>query len=107
MKGYPKHMNTKKDVINAMELSPKRTAALLRRAIAGREGWYTVARLENQEDGVVDDTHRVVDMGDEDEGVQEWYQQEWGPLPGNKLDRLGLSVTEADELIEQASGYSG
>jgi len=98
MKGYPRHFNTKKDVEMALELQPDRTKRWLQQALDGREGWHVTGHLDTEADGVTDDTHRVVDQGDEETGPQ-WYQQEWGPLPGNALDRLGISVSEAEELI--------
>jgi hypothetical protein len=98
MKGYPKHINTQDDLVVAMQLNPERTKAFVQRAIEGRDGWVVIASLEKESDGVTDDTHRVVDHGDEERG-SDWYQQEWKPLPGNTLDRLGLSVAEAKALL--------
>lgn len=98
MKGYPKHINTKQDVYTALEIEPGRTKALLQSAIDGREGWYVTASLESESDGTTDSTHRVVDKSD-NENTAEWYQEEWGPLPGNLLDRVGMSVSEAESII--------
>jgi hypothetical protein len=98
MKGYPKHINTQDDLVVAMQLNPERTKAFVQRAIEGREGWVVTGRLDKEADGVTDDTHRVVDQGDEEQG-SDWYQQAWKPLPGNTLDRLGLSVAEAKALL--------
>ena len=100
MKGYPKHFNTKEDVMNAKEIDPQRTNALLRAAIDGREGWYVTGPLAAETDGITDDTHRVVDHGDKERG-EDWYQEQWGPLPGNQLDRLGISVEEAEKIITE------
>jgi len=97
MRGYPKHINTRRDLDVAMSIDAERTRAMLRRALDAREGWRTVAPLASESDGITDDTHRVVDQGDEETGPQ-WYQQEWGPLPGNMIDRLGLTVAEAEEM---------
>lgn len=98
MKGYPKHINTKEDIYNAMEIDAQRTKLLLRTAIDSREGWHVTAHLDSEAEGVTDDTHRVVDKSDE-ESTADWYQEEWGPLPGNLLDRIGMTVAEAEELI--------
>jgi len=98
MKGYPKHINTKKDVLEALEIDAERTRAYLQAAIDGREGWHVTAHLDSEAEGVTDDTHRVVDKSDE-ESTADWYQEEWGPLPGNFLDRIGMTVAEAEELI--------
>lgn len=98
MRGYPKHINTRQDVENAMAIDPDRTKDYLQRAIDSREGWAITAQLESETDGVTDETHRVVDKGDEENGA-DWYQEEWKPLPGNTLDRLGITVAEAQAMI--------
>jgi hypothetical protein len=99
MRGYPKHIATKKDLQVAMEINQERTKAFVRRAIDGRDGWVVTGRLDNESDGITDDTHRVVDRSSE-EGENDWYQEEWGPLPGNTLDRLGITVAEAEKLAQ-------
>lgn len=99
MRGYPKHVNTRQDVENAMQIDPLRTREYLQRAIDNREGWVVTGKIEAEADGVVDDTHRVIDQGDEERGP-DWYQQEWRPLPGNLLDRLGITVAEAEAIIK-------
>lgn len=98
MKGYPRHINTKDDLITAMEINPVRAKVWIQSAINHREGWYVTASLDAESDGVTDDTHRVVDQGNKDRG-SDWYQQEWGPLPGNRLDRIGLTVEEAEAML--------
>jgi len=99
MKGYPNHINTEEDVYTALEIDKKRTQDLVQRILDTREGWYVTASLESEGDGITDETHRVVDKSD-DESSSDWYQEEWGPLPGNTLERIGMSVTEAEEIIE-------
>lgn len=100
MRGYPKHINTRQDVENAMEIDAGRTVAYLQQAIDNREGWVITGPLDSELDGVTDETHRVKDQGDAEEGTEDWYQEEWKPLPGNTLDRLGISVSEAQAMIE-------
>jgi len=99
MKGYPKHIATQKDLQVAMEINAERTKSFIRRAIDARTGWVVTGSLDNESDGVTDDTHRVLDQASE-EGEHDWYQEEWGPIPGGTLDRLGLSVEEAEEIIK-------
>lgn len=99
MKGYPKHFNTRKDVENALEIDAERTREHLQRALDSRDGWVVTGKLDAEADGVTDDTHRVVDQGDEERG-SEWYQQEWKPIPGNSLDRLGITVDEAQKMVD-------
>ena len=97
MRGYPKHINTQADLKTAMLVDANRTREMLKSWINEREGWYVTSPLESQADGVTDETHRVVDQGDE---TSEWYQQEWGALPNNMLDRIGLSKSEAEAMLE-------
>jgi hypothetical protein len=99
MKGYPKHIATKMDLQVAMEINAERTKSFIRRAIDGRNGWVVTGSLDNESDGVTDDTHRVIDHASE-EGEHDWYQEEWGTLPGNTLDRLGITVAEAEKLAK-------
>jgi len=99
MRGYPKHMNTRQDVENAMQIDGEKTRAYLQRAIDGREGWVVTGSLAKETDGITDDAHQIIDQGDEERGA-DWYQQEWMPLPGNALDRLGISVAEAAAMID-------
>lgn len=101
MRGYPKHIATRADLMVAMKIDPARTRSLLQRALDGREGWITTGPLKKQAAGTVDDTHRVIDQGNPLDGEQ-WYQQEWGVLPGNLIDRLGISVADAQAIIAGA-----
>ena len=97
MRGYPTHINTRRDLEHAMAIDPARTKSLIQKWLDSREGWHTTAALSAEADGVTDETHRVVDQGDE---TSEWYQQEWGALPNNMLDRIGLSKSEAEAMLE-------
>jgi hypothetical protein len=97
MRGYPKHINTQDDLVMAMEINPARAKAWVISAIDHREGWVITSPLADESDGVTDATHRVINQGDDERGP-DWYQQEWLPLPGNDLDRIGLSVEEAEGL---------
>lgn len=98
MRGYPKHINTRADLEEALRIDDARAKSWLREALDNREGWRTVARLDDPAEGVEDETHRIISVDSEDGGVAEQYQEDWGPLPGNVIDRLGLSVAEAEEL---------
>lgn len=97
MRGYPKHIATRRDLEIALATDRQRAQALLQSALDMREGWHTVGPLSAEDDGVTSERHRVVDYGDAETGPH-WYQEEWGPLPGNLIDRLGMSVDDAEEL---------
>ena len=98
MRGYPKHLNTKQDVLNAMHVNEARTKAWLQSAIDFREGWVTTKAIESVSEGVEDSTHRVRTIVEED--MTTIYQEQWGPIPGNALDRVGMTVAEAKKLLK-------
>jgi len=98
MKGYPAHFATMHDVNVAMEMDAERTKVRLQELIDGSRGWYVTGSLSKESDGVTDETHRVVDQGQD--GEHDWYQQEFGVLPGNELARIGLTVEEAEALVQ-------
>lgn len=98
MKGYPAHLATMHDINVAMELDPERTKTHLQRLIDGSRGWFITGSLSQKSDGITDDTHRVVDQGQD--GKHDWYQQEFGVLPGNELVRIGLTVEDAEALVQ-------
>lgn len=100
MRGYPKRINTKKDLLIALELDPARAKRFIEDAIYHRDGWHVTISLDSEAEGIVDDRHRVVDLSDED-SESDWYQEEYGPVPGNLLDRLGVTVSEAETYIEK------
>lgn len=98
MKGYPAHFATMHDVNVAMEMDEERTKSRLQQLIDGSRGWYVAGSLAKEADGVTDETHRVVDQGQD--GNHDWYQEEYGVLPGNELERIGLSIEEAEALVQ-------
>ncbi len=102
MKGYPKHINNKHDLEVAYKLDPERTKKLIQGWQRWREGWYTVKKIETA-DGVEDKTHRVKTVEPEKDsgGEAEFYQEEYGAIPGNKIDRLGLTEKELQSLVQQ------
>lgn len=61
MRGYPKHVNTRRDLEIAFELDPVRARGWVEAIIDTATGWHTTGHLADQSDGVTDDTHRVVD----------------------------------------------
>ena len=98
MKGYPAHFATVHDVNVAMKMDAERTKERLRELIDGARGWYVTGSLAKAADGVTDTTHRTVDQGQD--GGHDWYQQEYGPLPRNGLERIGLTIEAAEALVK-------
>lgn len=103
MKGFPKYLNTRQDVINVIADYPDQTRAFLQRCLDERFGWITVRKLEPGEIGVTDETHRTTEIKDDiTQEVMERYQEEYKEDPNCKLFRLGLTVEEAQNLVTTA-----
>lgn len=94
MRGFPKHINTKQDVEVLLNMYPEETKAFLQKCIEESENWINPVRLNDGDIGVEDTTHcvRVDENGDR-------YQLTWGFDPGCKLARLGITVEEAEAMI--------
>ncbi len=100
MRGEPKHWNSKKDVMIALEGWPDRTKEYLQIFLDGVEKWMIDRKLEDGEQGITDENHKVREVkDDETEEVTERYQLEWKQDPNCKLFRLGFTVEEAQEII--------
>jgi hypothetical protein len=80
-------------------LYPAQTKVELQRLLDERTGWVTTGRLEDGDDGVVDETHRVDEIEDDSGTVTERYQAQYMEDPAAKLFRLGFTVAEVEGLI--------
>jgi hypothetical protein len=100
MKGFPKHFNTKQDIMITLNKRPEQTKAAIQRMLDNRHSWMIESKLPEGETGIEDDTHRVVEITDEETGeVSERYQMAWEEDPTAQLFRLGFTVSEAEGLI--------
>lgn len=99
MKGFPKHINCAQDVQNLLALYPDQTKAAVQKMLDERQGWIMTGKLEAEEAGLTDDTHEVRDITDEAGNVTERYQYEYMDDPGCELFRIGLTVEQAQEVI--------
>ena len=101
MKGEPKHWNTKKDVMIALDGWPVRTKKYLQTFLDNVEKWMIDHKLSHDEEGIEDETHKVREIKDEETGeVAERYQLVWKQDPNCKLFRVGLTVDEAKEIVD-------
>jgi hypothetical protein len=98
LRGFPKHINTKQDVEVLLNMYPEETKAFLQKCIEESENWINPVKLSESESGIEDATHavRIDENGDR-------YQLEWGFDPGCNLARLGISVAEAEAMINGTS----
>ena len=99
MKGFPKFINNKKDIYNLQSDFPNKIKILLEEAINNYYGWVVKNKLENKSDGIEDKTHRIKTIIVDEQ--EEYYQEEWGIIPKNFLDRIGMSLEEAEEIKEK------
>lgn len=98
MKGYPKHINSKQDVINLLVDYPLETKVFLQGLLDSKDNWFFVSDLEN-DNGIKDDTHKVVENKNED--VITYAQYELREDSNAYLFRLGFTVDEVKEMISQ------
>lgn len=94
MRGFPKHLNTKQDYLNCINEFPQETKNELQRLLDSRFVWVATAVLEDDEQGIIDDTHEVVET---DDGR---VQRELIEDTNSELVRLGFTVEEVQEMLK-------
>ena len=99
MIGYPKHINTKDDLLYVLSEFPNdsRNKEFLQSLLADRFGWYTT---ELTGEGVNDATHKVV----ENTELSVWFyvpktQYELRENPTARIFQMGLAVEEVQGMI--------
>ena len=85
--------NTKQDFFNYLTIKPETVKKALQTLIDTRFIWKTTAILDDSDEGVSDDTHRVI--GEDDERMQ----QELIEDSNARLFLLGFTVEEAEGVI--------
>lgn len=103
MRGFPKHLNTRQDVDNVLQSHPEQARQRLQAMVDERFNWFYDGELADGEAGVTDDTHKVETFEDETTGEVRRYQMELREDPNATLFRLGLTVAEAESLIQGGS----
>lgn len=101
MHGFPKYLSTKQDVLNVMQEYQKQTRNFLQELLDTKDVWLLVRKLNDDEIGVEDETHKVVTndgLGTKD--VVERYQYEFKEDPNGPIFRMGFTV-EAVQLLVQ------
>nr|DAX39339.1 MAG TPA: hypothetical protein [Caudoviricetes sp.] len=92
MRGFPKHLNSKQDYLNCLQDYPAETKAALKQLLNNRFMWFDTAILDESQEGITDETHRVIESDD----VK--IQQELKEDSNARLFRLGFTVAEVEEL---------
>lgn len=101
MQGYPKHLNSRQDVLNllAMPEHAERTRSDLARLLDSRFAWVAVSELPEGKAGLEDDTHKVV--AEEGDGRTIRIQMALVEDPRAQIFRIGLTVDEAEAMIQE------
>lgn len=100
MRGFPKYINSKQDVLNLLVEYPSETKQYLQELLDTKDVWLNVGKLKSGEDGVTDATHKVVETKDQETGeVKERYQYEFKEDPNGTIYRLGFTPDEVRKLV--------
>ena len=99
MKGMPKTFNSKKDVEFCLNYWPEMTKDFLQKIKDSRKTWLIDHKMDLDETGVEDETHKVTEIYDENDNLTEKYQMIWDEDPNARLFRLGYTVEEVDALL--------
>lgn len=97
MKNFPKYINTKQDILNLLHLFPREAKVYLKNCISGYKNWVPICEYNEKEECKEDSTHDFIEQ--EQDGKVKYIQREFKVVPGNDLDRLGISLEEAERLI--------
>ncbi|WP_375660308.1 hypothetical protein [Bartonella sp. CL74QHWL] len=105
---YPEHLNSKQDYFNMLSVDKIETVRRLEGLLATRFYWIFVKELEEGEEGIEDDTHKVciqTEMPVDLEGAflekrcqYELQESEYAPH-----FQLGFRVAEVEQLIKEHS----
>lgn len=102
MRGFPKYsdISTKYDVENLKGTFPKETKKFLETIRDDRFIWVTTGTLERKEDGITDETHRVIEVKDNESEEITYAQQEYIEDSNARMFRMGYTLEEIEILIE-------
>lgn len=102
MRGFPKFINTRADVLNLLPDYPDEVTAFLQAIIDPKElnYWRPTGQVASEADGITDATHRVYAMYDEMTDSTTYVQQELVANPNSRIYRLGFTdVAEVEGII--------
>lgn len=98
MKGFPEHLNTKKDYEYIRNHFPEsQWRPVFQALLDEKDKWMMAKKLAADAVGVTDKTHKVVE-NETAEGVER-YQYEYKEDPNCKLLRLGFAVKEIERIL--------
>lgn len=100
MKGYPKILNSKEDIKNIIKIFPKeKWISDLQELLDEEYCWFPISELKDNENGIIDETHRVT-ISKAENGISEIKtQEELRVNPLCRMIRMGLNHNELVQLI--------
>jgi len=103
LEGYPKYLNTKNDyyyVKNHFIYEQYKND--FQKLLDNRILWLNTGLLENEIDGITDETHKVITMDNmtNPEEIQ-YYQYEYKEDINCRLFKLGFTVAEVEEILQE------
>ena len=93
MQGFPKYLNTKHDYLNCLQDFPEDTKKELQNLIDSRYSWTITKVLAENDTGVTDNTHKVI------ENNGEKLQYEYVEDNNAKIFKLDFTVDDVEGLI--------
>ncbi len=101
MQGFPKTLNTREDYeYIRSNFSKEFWGPEFQALLDSNYGWFFVKELDEDEPGVIDQTHKVEQThGDSGDEKVVRYQFEYREVENSKLKRLGYSASEVQALL--------
>ncbi len=100
MNGFPKTINNKQDITNLMAEYTTEAKAYLQTVLDNKDQWLMTSKLEADDAGTTDTTHKVEELTDENDVVTERYQYEFMEDINGELYRLGYAnAGEVEALV--------
>lgn len=102
MVGYPKYLNSKADYLYVKDNFDKAYWEKDFQALLDtQEDWFFDKDLDSKEDGIEDDTHKIVEntIGTGDDAVTTYAQYVYQTNPHCKLLKLGFTANEIKKYL--------
>ena len=102
MKGYPKYLNSKADYLYVHENFPREQwLPDFQVLLDTYKDWFFEKHLETREEGIEDETHKIVEFVNEETQETTYDQYELRENPMAKIFRIGFTVKEVEALMEE------
>lgn len=102
MIGLPKHLNSKVDYLYVKDNFPRKEwAEKFQNLLDERMQWFNIGKLDKKEDGITDDTHKIIENQEQGEQLAEYYQYELKEDQNCQLYKLGFTVKEVESILNQ------